>query len=268
MSKTILITGATDGIGIAAAQLLVEQGHKLLIHGRSAEKLASARQRLEKVAPSESIDTYQADLSSLSETSQLAKQVLAQHSEIDVLVNNAGVFKTPVTTTDYGIDVRVVVNTIAPYQLTVDLIKGLGSRGRVINLSSAAQAPIKLPDFFTQPSMNDMDAYSQSKLAIIMWTRHLVIKSENKPVMIAVNPGSLLASKMVKEGFGVEGKDVGIGAKIIAKLAVDPAHQDNSGKYFDNDTGQFFDPHPAGLDDAACAKLVDLMDDLIVKHQT
>ena len=266
MSKTILITGATDGIGLAAAELLVKQGHHVLIHGRNGNKLDRARQQLEKLQNTGPIETYQADLSSLAETRQLAAKVKQNHQSIDVLINNAGVYKTPVTTTNYGVDLRIIVNTIAPYLLTLDLLPVMSDDGRVVNLSSAAQAPVDFGQIFTRPSMNDMDAYAQSKLAIVMWTRHLTNTLSNAPIMIAVNPGSLLASKMVKEGFGVAGKDISIGAQIIAKLAVDAEHSADTGKYFDNDEGRFAPPHAAGLNDDDCAKLVSLMDEFLAEH--
>ncbi len=263
MHKVILLTGATDGIGFATAEILVKQGHTLLIHGRNRDKLEQARERLETHTDPLKIETYQADLSSLSDTRKLAESVKQNYQNIDVLINNAGVYKTPIVTTEHGLDVRVLVNTIAPYQLTKDLLPLLGESGRVINLSSAAQAPVNLERFFASASMDDMSAYSQSKLAIVMWTRHLVASLENSPTMIAVNPGSLLASKMVKEGFGVAGNDISIGAKIVSSLSVDEQYGTESGKYFDNDKGQFSDPHPAGLNDQSCAELVRLMDSVV-----
>ena len=136
----------------------------------------------------------------------------------------------------------------------------------MINLSSAAQTPVILDDFFSTPLMESMDAYSQSKLAIIMWTRHLVHSLNNAPVMISVNPGSLLASKMVKESFGINGKDIAIGAKILTQLALDPKHTNDSGKYFDNDIGKFNQPHKSGLINKDCAKLVSLMDIFIAEN--
>ena len=263
MSKTILITGATDGIGLLASELLVKAGHSVLLHGRSEEKLETARQQLLQAASSDQIETYRADLSSLEETRKLAAEVGQNHAQLDVLVNNAGVLKAPVTTTDYGLDLRIIVNTIAPYLLTLELLANMPKDGRVINLSSAAQQPVDLDEIFSVPSLDDMAAYAQSKLAIIMWTRHLAKMQENGPAVIALNPGSLLASKMVKEGFGVAGKDISIGAKIIAQLAVGEGHDADTGKYFDNDAGSFGSPHPAGLNDEDCAQLVSLMDDFL-----
>ena len=83
-----------------------------------------------------------------------------------------------------------------------------------------------------------MQAYSQSKLAIRLWTRSFSLNSEN-PICLLVNPGSLLASKMVKEGFGVAGSDLSIGADIVSELALSPHMNERNGQYFDNDLGHF-----------------------------
>lgn len=91
-----------------------------------------------------------------------------------------------------------------------------------------------------------MDAYAQSKLAITMWSRELANKPD-APIIIAVNPGSMLGSKMVKEGFGVAGGDLGIGADILSRAALDDEFTEASGQYFDNDSGRFASPHADAL---------------------
>ena len=99
-----------------------------------------------------------------------------------------------------------------------------------------------------QKPMGHMDAYAQSKLAITIWTQELADRLPTGPVVVAVNPGSLLASKMVKEGFGVSGNDLSIGADILIKAALDDSFADKSGAYFDNDTGRFAQSHASGQD--------------------
>jgi NAD(P)-dependent dehydrogenase (short-subunit alcohol dehydrogenase family) len=94
-----------------------------------------------------------------------------------------------------------------------------------------------------------MAAYAQSKLALTMWSRQLALAlGEDGPVIVAVNPGSLLGSKMVKEGFGVDGGDIRIGAEILARAALADDFATVSGQYFNNDSGRFAAPHPDALD--------------------
>lgn len=109
-----------------------------------------------------------------------------------------------------------------------------------------------------------MTAYAQSKLAITIWTQELAKElSETGPAVIAVNPGSLLASKMVKEGFGMPGNDIRIGADILAKASLSDKFSNASGKYFDNDIGQFSLAHPESLDAKKREKLMTLINKVL-----
>jgi len=234
-SKIILITGATDGIGLETARKLKSLGHQLIVHGRSAEKL-------EKVAAELDADSVRADLSNLSKVREMADSLLEKYDKIDVLINNAGVLKTPNTITDEGYDIRYVVNTFAPYLLTKKLLPLL-KNGRIINLSSAAQASVDFEAMLGKVKMTDFEAYAQSKLAITMWSRYLAhqLKDEDTTV-IAVNPASLLGTKMVKEGFNTNGNDINIGVNILTSLSLDEEHLNHSGEYYDNDNQRYAPP--------------------------
>jgi len=92
-------------------------------------------------------------------------------------------------------------------------------------------------------------AYAQSKLALTMWSRSLAQElGDSGPVIVAVNPGSMLGTKMVQQAFGVAGGDVGLGAEILRRAALDEDFAAASGQYFDNDSGRFAPPHPDALD--------------------
>ncbi|WP_136443949.1 SDR family NAD(P)-dependent oxidoreductase [Pacificoceanicola onchidii] len=240
MTKTILITGATDGIGLLTAKKLAAAGHTVLLHGRSPAKLEKAAKTVGG-AP----ETYVADLSDLTQVAALADAVLAKHDHLDGLINNAGVLRLPSPVTPSGLDARFVVNTLAPYVLTQRLLSIIPKTGRVVNLSSAAQAPVDVQAMMGARRMDHMEAYAQSKLAITIWSMELAERLPLGPAVIAVNPGSLLASKMVKEGFGVAGNDLSIGADILIKATLDDSFAAKSGAYFDNDSGRFTAPHHA-----------------------
>ncbi len=257
MTKTILVTGATDGIGLETAERLVALGHRVLLHGRNPAKLEAVEQRLRSGSATAAIETYRADLSVLSEVDDLALSITQDHSHLDVLINNAGVLKSANPVMGNGHDVRFVVNTIAPYRLTRLLLELFDSNGRVVNLSSAAQASVDLNALAGGKVLADMDAYAQSKLAITMWTRHLAATlGDSGPAVIAVNPGSLLATKMVKDGFGVSGNDIGIGADVLVRAALSDEFASASGDYFDNDAGRFASPHPDALDEQITGAVV------------
>lgn len=255
MSKTVLITGSTDGIGFETAKLVAAAGHRILLHGRNPAKLDKAKSAIEGDP-----DTFVADLSRLADVTALAADVAKRHGHLDVLINNAGVYKTSESVTQEGLDVRFVVNTIAPYVLTRRLLPLMDGSGRIINVSSAAQAPIDMEALKGNKFLSDMDAYAQSKLAITVWSRELARELQEEPIVVAVNPGSLLASKMVKEGFGVAGNDLKIGADILCNAALDSAFANASGKYFDNDAGKFAMPHAAALDKNQSDRLMSELD--------
>ncbi|MCP1167700.1 SDR family NAD(P)-dependent oxidoreductase [Limimaricola litoreus] len=257
MAKTILITGATDGIGLLTAKTLAAQGHTVLLHGRSAEKLEAAAREVGG-AP----QTFRADLSRLDEVATLAEDIRSRHERLDVLMNNAGVYKTPHTRTPDGLDTRFVVNTLAPYLLTQRLLPILPEDGRVVNLSSAAQAPVDVDAMRGRHALDHMAAYAQSKLAITIWTQEMARAHPDGPAFIAVNPGSLLASKMVKEGFGVAGNDLSIGADILGRAALSDEFASASGRYFDNDSGRFAQPHSAADDKSQVAAVMGAIRDL------
>lgn len=266
MHKTILLTGATDGIGLEAAKQLVALGHTVLVHGRSDPKLATTLQTLAAIDGAGQAVAYRADLSDLAAVGAMADAVRKEHRDIDVLINNAGVFKTPTPRLDSGHDVRFVVNTLAPWLLTQRLLPSMTPGGRVVNVSSAAQAPVDFNAMANKRALDDSSAYAQSKLAITMWSRHLATQLGNRgPAIIAVNPASLIGSKMVQEAYGIDGKDLSIGADILVDAALGERFADASGKYFDNDSGRFAAPHPDALDDAKNATLVKAVESVIAQ---
>jgi NAD(P)-dependent dehydrogenase (short-subunit alcohol dehydrogenase family) len=264
MTKTILITGSTDGLGLATAKLLATKNHNVLLHGRRESKMLEAERAVRAEGGPGSIESYVADLSSVEGVVGLAEAVAAKHESLDVLINNAGVFRLSQSVAPNGLDLRFMVNTIAPYLLTRRLKPLLGSQSRVINLSSAAQAPVDHNAFAGKVSLDDSSAYAQSKLGLTMWSNYLAHEyGPGGPVVVAVNPASFLGTKMVKEAYGTSGNDIGIGAYILTRAALSDEFADASGRYFDNDSGNFANPHPDALDQQKNAALVSLIETTI-----
>ena len=266
MQKTILITGSTDGIGLEAAKALYSQGHHVLLHGRNPTKLDAAKKALIELSGDGRVESYLADLSHMADVRALGQTIAETHDRLDVVINNAGIFRTADTFTDDGLDIRFAVNTFAPFLLTQRLMPLLGPAARVVNLSSAAQSPVDLEALAGRIKIPDqLNAYAQSKLALTMWSRTKAnSQKDNGPVFVAVNPGSLLATKMVKEGFGMPGKDITIGTDILVRAALSSEFADASGTYFDNDSGQFASPHPDALDPQKCREVVRAIETVLV----
>ena len=265
MQKTILITGSTDGIGFETAKMLVSRGHNILLHGRNPAKLADVEKRLSTLLDSRPLESYVADLSNLTEVEALSKAVAERHIRVDVLINNAGVYGAPNAAAQDGLDIRFVVNTIAPYLLTQRLLPLMGASGRVINLSSAAQAPVELEALTGRVRLSDdFNAYAQSKLALTAWSRSLGLSlKDSGPAIIAVNPGSMLGTKMVKQAFGSSGNDIRIGAEILTRAALTDEFAETSGQYFDNDSGRFAAPHPDALNPQKSTEIVQAIESIL-----
>ncbi|MGM8884818.1 SDR family NAD(P)-dependent oxidoreductase [Psychrobacter sp. 1U2] len=278
MTKTILITGSTDGIGKLAALNLAKAGHKVYLHGRDADKLNNVIDEVKAVATgaaADDINGFVADLSDFRAVRDMAAEVNAKLSQLDVLINNAGIYTTASPVTKDGLDVRFVVNYLAPYVLTNALLPLLknASKARIVNLSSAAQAPISYPAFAGNERLDDKDAYAQSKLALTMWSMGLAdaVADDNINV-IAVNPGSLLNTKMVDEAYGKYWSSADKGANILTQLATSDEFADDTGKYFDNDIkdgahgearGEFGQPHADALNKDAIDELKRHTQDLL-----
>ncbi len=260
--KTILITGATDGIGLATAKKFALSGHTLLLHGRNKVKLENIKNELLLLKNDAVIELYQADFSILQDVLDMAALILQRHKQLDVLINNAGVFvvdELEAITKD-KLDIRFQVNTIAPYILTKKLLPILDIGSRVINLGSAAQAPVNLQALISPTAISTNEAYAQSKLALIMWSMEMAENPANKSTIIAVNPKSFLGSKMVREAYGQKGYDLDIGAEILYKAALSDDFKNANGQYFDNDYAIFAEPHPFALSKNNRQALVDALE--------
>ena len=268
MQKTILITGATDGIGLEAARLLYSQGHHVLLHGRNPGKLEAVRETLSGLSGNGRVESYLADLLLMAEVGALGRRIAESEDRLDVVINNAGVFRTADTLTNDGLDVRFAVNTFAPVFLTRQLMPLLGPASRVVNVSSAAQSPVNLEALAGRITLPDQfDAYAQSKLALTMWSRTMALSPKHiGRLFVAVNPGSLLATKMVKKGFGTAGNDLRIGADILVRAAISEEFAETSGEYFDNDSGQFASPHPDALDQQKSEELVQAIEAVLANN--
>ena len=239
MSKSILITGSTDGIGKLTAINLAKLGNTIYLHGRSEEKLKTVISEIKEVSGNKNIDGFVADFSDLNDVFKMAEQIKNEVPKIDVLINNAGIFKTSSLLIKNGLDIRMVVNYLAPYLLTNKILPNIKNADapRIINLSSAAQSPVSEMVLIGKEQQSQNATYAQSKLALTMWSFYLA-KEEPEITVIAVNPGSLLNTKMAIEAYGQHWSSADKGGNILTQLAIDNVYNNESGKYFENDKGE------------------------------
>lgn len=204
--QTILITGATDGHGRELATELATCGATVLIHGREGSRCQETVDQIRAETSNVKLAWYLADLASLDEVRALAARVADEHDQLHALVNNAGIG----TTTDGyrnrelsrdGYELRFAVNYLAHYLLTRLLLPLLerSAPARIVNVTSAGQAPIDFKDPLLEHGYDGVRAYRQSKLAQIVFTVDLAEKlSDGSVTANCLHPATYMATKIVR----------------------------------------------------------------------
>jgi NAD(P)-dependent dehydrogenase (short-subunit alcohol dehydrogenase family) len=273
VSRTILITGATDGLGRGLADRAYQEGWDVLAHGRSEDKLAALADELPGAR------TFLADLAALAEVAALAEDVQAATDRLDVLLCNAGIGSTQpgdgarLESAD-GHELRFAVNYLAGYSLTRRLLPLLRAsahvarpeassplRSRVVQVSSAGQAAIDFDDVMLERHYDGTRAYCRSKLAQIMLAFDLAQELNAAEVTAtALHPGTYLPTKLVT-GQGISPvTPLEHGVDATWRLVADPALDGVTGVYF-NQTREAR-PDGQALDEDARRELRELSERL------
>jgi NAD(P)-dependent dehydrogenase (short-subunit alcohol dehydrogenase family) len=233
---TVLITGATDGLGRRVARDMAASGATVLLHGRNEERVEITVRKIREETNNDKLRCYRTDLSSLGEVRRLAEEVRSNHAHLDVLVNNAGVFARERAVSRDGHELTFAVNFLAPFLLTyllVPLLRG-SAPARVVNVASTGQSPVNFDDPMLERGYDGMRAYAQSKLALVMFTFDLAGQLEGTGVTAnCLHPATLMGTKMVFEAFGSSSSDVQEGADATVYLAADPDLREVTGRYFE-----------------------------------
>ncbi|MBO2454470.1 SDR family NAD(P)-dependent oxidoreductase [Actinomadura barringtoniae] len=232
---TVLVTGATQGMGRHLALELAAQGATLLLHGRD-------KKRLDKVAADVRaagvpVRTYLADLADLDQVRAMAADIRSAEVRLDALVNNAAVGggsdPTRREVSAQGYELRFAVNALAPYVLIRELAPLLSEAARVVNVASMGQEAIDLDDPMMEREYDGLPAYCRSKVAMIMMTFDLAEELADRKVTVnAVHPAHLMDTPGVRE-FGltpVTGTDEGV--RPTLRLLTDPELARTTGRYF------------------------------------
>lgn len=246
--KTVVITGATSGIGHGIAKGLAERRFQLALIGRDPTKGAAVVETLKKNYDNPLIAYFNVDLSSQKQIRQLGEELRGKYPTIDVLINNAGVWTSRCELTDEKIEKQFAVNHLAYFLLTHLLYPAIASSadGRIINMGSDSHryGKINFDDVNLQHSYHGLKAYGQSKLANLLFTYELHrIKNDNHVSVYCVQPG------LVKTDIGVKhtnpfhsfmwklrrlgGVTPDEAARTAIYLATDPDVADKSGLYWD-----------------------------------
>jgi NAD(P)-dependent dehydrogenase (short-subunit alcohol dehydrogenase family) len=233
---TILVTGATDGLGKRVASALAGQGATLLLHGRNRERLQATMEEVSEQTGSEKLRYYLADFSSLDAVRKLAERILSDEDRLEVLINNAGIIVQERKESEDGYERTFAVNYLSHFLLTRLLLPLLehSAPSRIVNVASAGQSPVDFSNLMLEQGYDAMKAYSQSKLAQVMFTFELAERLADTGVSVnALHPASLMDTKMVEETFGYTMSTVEEGAEATVHLAASPELEGVAGRYFD-----------------------------------
>jgi NAD(P)-dependent dehydrogenase (short-subunit alcohol dehydrogenase family) len=240
--RTILITGATSGLGKRVARDLAERGATVLLHGRDAAKGATVMEEIRRDTGNRKLAYLDADLASLDDVRALAAEVLRGRERLDALVNNAGVGtgmrEAPRQVSADGYELRLAVNHLAPFLLTHLLLPLLrrSAPARIVHVASVGQGAIDFDDLMLEQAHDGIRAYRQSKLAQVMSTFDLAPELAGSGVTVNVlHPASLMDTAMVRDTdwFAGPTTTVAEGAQAVERLIVDPDLEGVSGEYFD-----------------------------------
>jgi len=239
--QTVLVTGATDGLGQALASELASQGAAVLLHGRSEARLESVRREIRQATGSDRLDTYRADFSSLEAVRRLAHDVERDHDRLGLLINNAGIgFGKPNRGRELsadGYELRLAVNYLAPFLLTQLLMPLLrrSAPARIVNVASAGQVPVDFDDLMLGVSYDGIRAYRQSKLALVMFTFELAdrLHADGGVSVNALHPATFMNTKMVHEAGSPIMSTIEDGLEATLALALSPELDGVTGRYFD-----------------------------------
>ena len=235
MINTILITGATDGLGKQVAMDLAKEGNELILHGRDHEKGKRLISEIEDISAGCKVHYYNADFASLREINALAETIIKNHSRLDVLINNAGLgVEYERRESADGLEMIFQVDYLSTYILSKKLLPLLkkSAPARIVNVASAGQAPVDFSDPLLEKHWDGTQAYCQAKLSQITLSFAMAEEVDGNLVTInALHPASMMPTKIVTHMFTPQSA-ISDGVEAVIKLATSDELKAVSGKYF------------------------------------
>ena len=243
--KNIIITGATDGIGLAAAKSIAKKGYHVSLVGRNPDKGKKALEAIIAHSGNENLDFFECDLSLVGNVKDLADRIKQKHSKIDVLLNNAGGANKTKHITSEGLEKTFATNQMNYFVLSTELLDILSEStdGRIVNVASNAHigAEVDYENINSEKSFSAWTSYCVSKLMNIMFTYQLSLMQDRVSVNvlhpgfvdtnIAGNEGNLI-KYIVKFGAKMFARTVDNGADSSIYLSTSDEVKGVSGKYF------------------------------------
>ena len=237
LGKTVVITGSSEGIGKQTALELARLGARIILNGRHADKLKDVRDEIINATGNDGIEYVAADLSSMTEVTKFAEEILTLCPRLDVLINNAGVLIGDRTLTKDGYETTFAINHLSHFMLTNLLIDRLRASAptRIITVSSQLHrsGTIDFDNLHGERHYNGRSAYCNSKLANVMFSHELSSRLTDSGVTSnSLHPG-VIATRLLRQSFGSAGGDeLSVGAETPVYLASSDEVASISGKYF------------------------------------
>jgi retinol dehydrogenase 14 len=270
-NKTVLVTGASSGIGLELSLALARKGARVLMVGRDPVRTEAARSRVESGTGSDGVSSLLCDFSSQADIRRLAETVLARHEQLDVLVNNAGgVNKTRVLTKD-GIEATFAVNHLGYFLLTNLLGERIvkSAPARIVTVASVGhrRGTIDFDDLQLARGYSILRAYTRSKLANVLFAAELARRLEGTGVTSnSIHPGTvstkiwsgapLWAKPLIQILFRPFFISAEKGASYVAEVVTSPGLSDITGAYFEESAR--VSPSPLAQDEALAKRLWDV----------
>ncbi|MDN6639955.1 MAG: SDR family NAD(P)-dependent oxidoreductase [Tetragenococcus sp.] len=236
---TVLITGATDGLGKMTAERFAQQGAKILLHGRNQEKGNKVLEEIKETTNNQKLKYFNGDFSSLDSVAQLAEKIISNGEQIDILINNAGIgggsgSQEKRETSQDGFELRWAINYLAQVLLTKKLLPVIKDGARIINVASVGQSELDFSDLNMEKNYDGYLAYTRSKLALIMFTFDLSSEFQEKEITVnALHPSTLMSTNMVTNHFGQAQTTVEEGFAAVEFLATSEELENVTGEYFE-----------------------------------
>lgn len=273
MAKVFVVTGATSGIGKALAPGLAKTGEVLVMVARDAERGNAALQEIRLATQNFNINMELCDLSILSSVRNLAEILKSKYEKVDVLINNAGVYKRQRATTVDGFEEMFAANHLGPFLLTNLLLEPLqaavqaNGSARVLNLTAPSTVQLNFDDLQGERNFNSLNAFGATKMANLLFTFALARKLETTGITVnAVHPG-LVRSGLMKEGsifmrlfLQLASKPPQRVSESIVRLATAPEFEGTTGKFLHD--GKEIEAPAYAYDRTAQQRLWELSEDL------
>lgn len=233
--RIILITGSTDGIGYQTAIELAKSDFHIIVHGRSREKAELTLKRFKMATNQNNVSVVYADLSSSNQIKEMVNDIYDRFNRLDVLINNAGVFRAERRVTQERLEETFAVNYIAPFVLTnllIDLLKK-GKSSRIVNVVSRVHSNhLDFNNLQFETGYTGVKAYAQSKTCLMLFTYLLADTLQDFDITVnCLHPG-VINTKLLRAGSGFSGAPLLEGAKTLIYAATAPEIENVSGKYF------------------------------------